>query len=402
MANKKISELTAKTTPELTDSTVIVDGTGTKKTTLSAIRALTQKISDLSAQVTPSLSNETVIDDSGTLKRTTLSAIKDLIAPATTPVVEDGLTTFGGNQYLLRKTWKNSTTPIGSLINLSTDGVSGVNSGAIIYAQNNGTGRRCYLVNEGRNGGKCLRFQLTPNGSKNPVTGATEDISTQAQYWNSGFAISPGSNVYDVVEGDELWCRVWMYFSSNYSFAPVTGSVPKYIRIYPFRWDTAEVVLQVDASGANYHNTPGAAMGFLQNWSGGNTNCYPEQYSGVARYLPLGRWFCVENYLKISSTAGTAKWIMWVDGLKAWDIVGTTTTPNFQTLTPANTNTTLMNMPRVVLNSTFDGTASAGATLPNGAQYSMYDSVLLTNSRSFVEANGTTDASGNVMIGPNY
>lgn len=31
MSNKKISELTAKTTPELTDLTVIVDGEGTKK-----------------------------------------------------------------------------------------------------------------------------------------------------------------------------------------------------------------------------------------------------------------------------------------------------------------------------------------------------------------------------------
>lgn len=91
-----------------------------------------------------------------------------------------------------------------------------------------------------------------------------------------------------------------------------------------------------------------------------------------------------------------------VDGMKAWEIVGTTTTPNFQTLNPETTLTTLVNMPRVVLNATFDGLASAGATLPNGAQYSMYDSVVMTNSREWVEANGMVDAFGNVCIGPNY
>ncbi len=521
MANRKISELTAKTTPELTDSTILVDGTGTKKTTLSAIRAVTQKISDLSAQVAPSLSNETVIDDSGVLKRTTLGVLREnfrtirvnTITTATTltPNIIDydyiyvsaltsnisvaapssegfdfqsitfrfldngtqrnitwasdyvgdtlpATTTVGkfttvkfvycaptktwnlswqeqtpylnlkiadkvffgtGNEFRLEKGFETSPTAVDSLTNRNNDGLQNVSNGYINYVRSNNEDRRSYISSLSKHGKRSIKFIFTPYGGGETVYPGAQ--CERSAYVLNVMAPDIANLTYNPIEGSEYWMRSWMYFSAGSTFTP-TDNAPKLMRLWLSADKNIEFILGGRVDHALYPGKmfiSGQTQGFTGGaislnssrfsnarlWGGLPTDGSDWSVSGPQTEYPVGEWFHIEAYCKCSTDPATAMMMIWLNNTLVLARKGNRSSNStnggyggtLQTLT-ANAGAPVHASPRVEIMSNWGTT---GPTL-SAPQYVLYDDIIATNQRSWVEAHGTTDADGYWMIGSTY
>lgn len=464
MATKKITDLQTNASPELTDYTLIDDGSDTQKVNMTALRKLfgTQRVQSIvsNASITPNVDLYDVVSITALAVNTTVNAptgtpidfqtltirIKDdgfsksiawdsvfagvdlptkTVASTTltvsfvydatlskwslswsSPVPSNMLTvsdrvTITDGKFLLMKSFENTITPVDTVISKTTDGIENVSTGAIPYYQNSGTGRRAYISNLARSGNRSVKMILSPD----PPYGVGEAF----QVWYSGFGLGVGSgSTYNAVEGSEYWFKSWIYLSPNWSWEPIaynqSYSTLKLFRFYPFNTYQGELIIQ-QSCGHGYAGYEGSISAFTQGFTGGNISLYSGPGGDCAGnvtshcFYPVGQWFCIEAYMKISATPATAKVIVWRDGVKILEKTGGTT---YQTLNRTGTNE-LIGSPGVILYSTWDVNGNQdGPTLPNGEQYICYDSIIATNNKDWVIANGMTDSAGNVMIGNRF
>lgn len=286
-----------------------------------------------------------------------------------------------GNHWRIERGWEtltgNDNDP------LPTTGIN------IPYYQET-TNRRSYISTDGVGSSKAVKMMLTPIGDAK-IGGGAEDQTTINQVWNSGFGLGDATlNGLDCVEGDEIWAKCDIFLSSNWSWGPASGSSLKLMRLYPSSYYEGELIAQVDQDGLIYAQTQGFTGGNLEMYTGGSGDA-----SGPAFSYPIGQWFRLELYMKVSSDPSTARCRMWIDGVLRLDRDGNTSPhTGLQTLNRSG-STNLLGSPGLVLYSTWD----AGATLTNDQQHIIYDNIVVTNDNVWVQANGEQDAASNWMIG---
>lgn len=252
--------------------------------------------------------------------------------------------------------------------------------------------RRVYITEVSKTGRRAIETRITT-----PYVNGKTALSV----WAGGVGFGTGDTNYTPKEGEEVWGRVWVFFSPNWSWAPGKGSMLKIMRIYPSSFYNGELILQVDPgnSGAEYM---GDIMAFTQNYVGGNIQLYGgtgRDASGTSVQIPIGRWFSLEGYLKVSTDPNKAMVRVWVDGNLVLERNGNSYGyTNRQTLNKNGSQRTL-GSPGAVLFSTWDTDSSqSGPTIPDGSQYARFDDLIVTNEPSRAVA---TDKNGNKMIGPN-
>lgn len=288
-----------------------------------------------------------------------------------------------GNHWRIERGWESLTGNNND--QLPTSGLD------IPYYQET-TNRRSYVSTDGVGGSKAVKMVLTPVGQTN-IDGNTESVSVTNQVWNSGIGLGSTSlSGLDCVEGDEIWAKCDIFLSSNWSWGPSSGSSLKLMRLYPSSYYEGELIAQVDQDGLVYAQTQGFTGGNLNLYTGASSDC-----SGATFSYPIGQWFRLEMYMKVSSDPATARCRMWIDGVLRLDRNGNTAPyTGLQTLNRTG-NTNLLGSPGLVLYSTWD----AGASLPNGQQYIIYDNIVVTNDKTWVQNNGELDSYNNLLIG-NY
>lgn len=358
----------------------------------------TKRINQLDIKSTPQLTDYIILDNGTTTERVPLSALKTLFGTADKT---DAVIFYSGNKYVMTKSWENTATAVGDLISKTVDGIDNISSGAIPYYQNSGNGRRCYISSDGHNGNRSIKFVISPY--------PPDETKKGVQVWNSGFGLGVGSGTtYNCVEGSEVWARVWVKLSPNWSWAPVdvnqSYSTLKIFRVYPFNTYQGELIVQID-TGHGYAGYAGRLCAFTQGFAGGNISLYGGPGGdcagnpGTAADTPLDTWFCIDAYLKVSATPATAKVIIWRDGVKILEKTGGST---YQTLNRTGTNE-LITSPGIILFSTWDVNGNQdGPTLPNGEQSMLFDDIVVTNNKDWVMGHGQQDASGNWLVGTNF
>ena len=265
--------------------------------------------------------------------------------------------------------------------------------------------RRAYVSTTAHAGSKAVKFVLTPVGQTN-LDGVVESESTANQVWNSGLGLGHSSIVgRDCIEGDEIWASAYIYLSSNWSWAPNNGSSLKLLRLAPSSYYEGELVIGCDLDGqikAATQNYTGTNSIILE--CGANGGLYgagsDASLSGPLTHYPIGSWFRLDAYLKISSNPALAMARVWINGTLTLARNGNTSPyAGAQTLNRSG-NAQTLGSPGVVIYSTWDVDGnSSGPTLPNGQQYILYDDIVVTNDPTWIQANGEQDAAGNWMIG---
>lgn len=260
--------------------------------------------------------------------------------------------------WVVERNFEDAKSPVGTL--LHQDDAQ--------YFQDFGN-RRVYVSDKGYSGSKSLEMRIDK-----PYINS----KTASTVWAAGIGLSTGEAGYSPKEGDEVWSRVRIYFSPNWSWAPAKGSALKIVRVFPSSYYSGELIVGVAGNGIVRAST--------QNYTGGNIELYAGtsgDASGPSVSYPVGRWFTLETYMKISSNPNVARIKIFLDGKLVFNRGGNDYGfKNRQTLNRVNSNI-IMKGPGVVLFSTWDVDASqSGPILPNGAQFARYDNILVTNEKS--------------------
>lgn len=273
------------------------------------------------------------------------------------------------SKWTVTRNWENVVTPPGSVLQ-PNDGIQ--------YFQD-AANKRCYvnssIVHSGTRSVECrVASPYVRSDSGDTV-------------WAGGFGVGTGNTSDTVVEGDEVWARVWLYLSPNWSWADAGhGSELKLFRVYPFPTYEGEFIVQWDKS-------QGKLRAQSQGLSGGDLSLYggtSADASGPSAVPPIGAWFMVDTYVKISADPNKALWRVWLNEKLILERTGNKAPHlNKQSLNRAGSNV-LIKSPGIIFFSTWDGD-------PTTNNISMYvDDVIVTSDPAQATK---TDAVGNKLIG---
>lgn len=303
--------------------------------------------------------------------------------------------TVNGSAFVLEENWDTLTQDEGEKLPLDYSGTP-YHQGSVNYPDLH----QSFVTTSGRGGSKALQFKLRPWSELDP-TETNTDYDTGSQVWLSGLGLGDSSiNGHVPVEGEETWCRLYVYFSPNWSWADEgAGSALKLFRLYPSTYYDGEVYIGVANTGEIACVTQGFTGSSLDLYGGANGALYgagsDPTASGPATPFPIGSWFSLDLYIKSSATPANAMIRVWLNKTLILARDGATAPyDNRQTLNTEGA-TEVLGSPGVILYSTWDGRAS----LPNGAQSVLFDDIVVTNDASWVQAHGIQDAAGNWLIG---
>lgn len=284
--------------------------------------------------------------------------------------------------WVIQKNFEDASTPVGNKVE-RVDGIT--------YFQNY-TQRNTIIANTGHISTKSLEMRIDK-----PFINGKGGLSV----WANGVGFGTGDTQYEPKEGEEIWGRVYIYFSPNWSWAPQRGSMLKIMRLYPSKYYSGELILQVDPGNSGTAYT-GNIMAFTQNYANGNIQLYGgtgRDASGSGIKIPIGQWFALEGYMKISANPDVAIVRVWLNGQLVLERTGNQYGyTNRQTLNRSGSQV-ILSSPGAVLFSTWDTDATqSGPTLPNGNQFARFDDLMVTNESALAVSR---DAKGNAMIGAN-
>ena len=174
--------------------------------------------------------------------------------------------------------------------------------------------------------------------------------------------------------GGELWLRAYIYFPDEWDWGDQDGN-GQWRKILRFNVPDRGRISVVGVWPMGADTTAEIAGG---NEAGGSY-AYEGQFTGVD--LPIGRWFAVEQYVKLGTTDATSLHKIWLDGVLIFDNKDIATDTPFL----ADENGTI--------------SATMIFTYWNGrvrtTQDAWVDSVVITT-----DTPANVDAHGNRMIGP--
>ncbi|MEI2780936.1 MAG: hypothetical protein V9H25_06595 [Candidatus Competibacter sp.] len=334
------------------------------------------------------------------------------------PKISDKVYFDAGNEFRLEKGFESTQTQVGQKTDRNTDGLSNVSNGYINFVRTNNEDRRSYISDVSKTGKRSIEFRFTPYGSG-------ETVYPGAQCERSAYVLNimpPDINnlTYNPTENSEYWARTWMYFSPGSIFSP-TDNTPKLLRFWLQSDKNTEFLIGGRVDNTNY---PGKMFisAMTQGFSGGSITLNSSRFSnsrlwggvpgdgsdwsvsGPQTEFPVGEWFHIEIYCRCSADPATATVLVWLNDTLVLARKGNRSNNTgggyagtAQTLT-ASAGAPVHAAPRIELCSNW---GTNGPSI-SAQQSILFDDIIATNQRAWVESKGKQDSNGFWMIGKDY